>query len=266
MAYLVGTNPITSPFAHNLHNDSLAVLVCTLAFWLLLRYARTRSVTPLVVLALLAPVGFLVKQSLAVWSPLVTVAIALLGGEGWFRRAALFGVASLGAVAAAAAGGGLLWGSGWNYWVFAALANHGTSLLRAVQHAVDVWLLLGLGLAGGLVLLRNGSQRPLMVAWLVWLGLFASEVITSGIAWMLNHMAPGSMIAAAWALAAWPAPRDADSPPTPSAIGWRSRQRCAPVSTATPRCCSTMVRGSSPRWAGRSAIAAPRSVNWGSPR
>lgn len=202
MAFLVGTNPLTSSFAHNLHNDSLAVLVCTAAFWLMLRYARSRRSTELVLLACVPAVGFLVKQNLAIWAPLLTIAIALLGGPRWLRRSASFGVASFGLLGAVVAGGALLWGDPWWYWIFTALRNHGTSPLRAVQHAMEAWCYLALGLAGGMMLIRTAAHRSLMVAWLVWLALFLTEALTSGIAWMLNHMAPGSMIAGAWALAA----------------------------------------------------------------
>jgi len=44
-------------------------------------------------------------------------------------------------------------------------------------------------------------MRGLLGAWLVWLSLIIIEAYTSGIAWMLNHIGPGCLIAGIWFLA-----------------------------------------------------------------
>jgi hypothetical protein len=71
-----------------------------------------------------------------------------------------------------------------------------------------VWIYIVIGLIGGIVLLRRKSFDLLLGPWLIWLSLIVIETYTSGIAWMLNHTGPGSLIAGCWFLAAlvrvWP--------------------------------------------------------------
>ena len=69
------------------------------------------------------------------------------------------------------------------------------------------------------ILLRGERARALLGLWFVWAALFAIETYTSGIAWMLNHMGPGSFIAVVWLAAAlptvWPT-----AVPTEGGRGW----------------------------------------------
>jgi hypothetical protein len=81
----------------------------------------------------------------------------------------------------------------------------------SIQHAFDGWAFWAAGLWGGWMLLRGSRAVALLGPWLVWVLLFAVETYTSGIAWMLNHMGPGSFLAVVWFAAAlptvWPSPR-----------------------------------------------------------
>jgi hypothetical protein len=73
---------------------------------------------------------------------------------------------------------------------------------------VQTWIFPALFLIAGIALIRSTRQRALIVLWLTAVGLYAIEAYTSGIAWMLNHMAPGAVLAGVWAVAAlfatWP--------------------------------------------------------------
>jgi hypothetical protein len=88
------------------------------------------------------------------------------------------------------------------------LGKHGVSPLRSFQHLLDVWPYVAIGLIGGLILLRNDKFKLLLGPWVIWLLLISSETYTSGVAWMLNHIGPGCLIAGVWFLAgvvlAWP--------------------------------------------------------------
>jgi hypothetical protein len=67
---------------------------------------------------------------------------------------------------------------------------------------LDVWVYFVIGLVGGFVLLRGRNFQRLAGPWLIWLVLISAETYTSGIAWMINHIGPGSLIAGIWFVAA----------------------------------------------------------------
>lgn len=208
VVFLVGTNPITHPFAHNLHDDSIAVLISTAAFLMLTRYAVTRRQGYLVAFAVLPGLGFLAKQSMAIWAPLGAGTVALLGGAGWFRRAAMLGAVALALVLLPMFCGGVLWGEGWHFWIIETLGAHPVSPARSLHHALLTAAFSLLGIVALLVLWHGRDRRGLLVCWAAWLLLLATQTYTSGIAWMLNHIAPASMLAGTWAAAAlageWP--------------------------------------------------------------
>jgi hypothetical protein len=85
-----------------------------------------------------------------------------------------------------------------------------------VQHALDAWAWWAAGIWGCWVLARGERSRAILGLWLVWVALFAVETYTSGIAYMLNHMGPGSFLAGVWLAAAlpsiWPSPRSGGRP------------------------------------------------------
>ena len=202
--FLIATNSVTDAYIHNLHNDALAQLISAIGFYLLLCYVSEPRRAVLVAMALLPAVGFLVKQSLAIWAILYVLHLGLFDARRSFGRALAFGTVSIGAVAVAAAAGYAMWREHFVYWVFQVLGKHGVVPLRSFQHALMVWPYLAIGVAGGLALLRGRYFRLLLGPWVVWLCFIAAETYTSGVAWMLNHIGPGSLLAGVWFFAAMP--------------------------------------------------------------
>lgn len=213
---LMATNSITNPFVHNLHGDALAQLTTIAAYYLLLKYANTRSRAVLIGMCVLAPAGFLVKQSLIAWA-------------GWYGAFLVFCDRSWKRVLAFAAVGGMLialtlgacyliWGSPFFYWTFYVMGHHPIAPLRSLQHMLTAWPYFVGGLLGGVAVLRGTNRKMLLGAWLVGLVVIASETYTSGIAWMLNHIGPGSLIAGVWFLAGLASIWD-------SATAWRERDK-----------------------------------------
>ena len=200
--FLVATNSITDRFAHNLHGDALAQLFSMAAFYLLLSYAETRSRRVLFGMALLPGMGFFVRQSLLVWAPLYIAYLVLFDRPRSLRRAATFAAATSAAAGLVIGGCYLAWGNPFVYWVFRVLGAHAVSPLRSFQHVLDAWAYFAAGLLGGAALVRGRKAWALLGAWLLSLALLASEAYTSGVAWMLNHMGPGSLLAGVWFVAA----------------------------------------------------------------
>jgi len=206
--FLMATNSLTNPFVHNLHDDALAQLVSVTAYYLLLRYVSTRDDRVLAAMAVIPGVGFLVKQSLAIWAVLYCAQLALFDRPRSMKRLVTFAMIAFGGIGAVIAGCYALWGDNFVYWALTVLGKHGVSPLRSFQHILDAWIYFAIGLLGGVVLLRAKSFHLLLGPWLVWLSVFLMEAYTSGIAWMRNHMGPGSLIAGIWFIAAlvklWP--------------------------------------------------------------
>ena len=200
--FLIATNSITNPFSHLLHNDALAQMVTLCAYAILLAYALTGNKRLLWLMMLVPVLGFWVKQSLAIWVVLYSLQLVIFDRQRSIKHFCLFATATLTALGASVALGYVLWGNNFSYWVFTVLGQHGISPLRSFQHLLDVWPYLAIGLIGGLILLRSDKFKLLLGPWTVWLLLFLSEIYTSGIAWMLNHTGPGSLIAGVWFLAA----------------------------------------------------------------
>jgi len=205
--FLCATNAQTNPFAHALHNDGLSVLVTSAAYFLLVEYAATRRLGILVLLGLLPAAGFYVKQSLVIWAALVTGYLVVFDQPRSLRRATLYAIGAFGLAAAGYGAGRWAWGPDFHYWVIEDLGNHPFSPLRSVQHALSAWVWFAAGTASALLLFGR-AWRGIVGLWIVWLLLLAQEAWTSGIAWMLNHMGPGSLLAGAWfaaaLAAAWP--------------------------------------------------------------
>jgi hypothetical protein len=219
LLFLAATNALTNPFAHLLHNDSLALLVCAAAFLVLVEYATAPRVIWLVAMVLLPPLGFLVKQSTAIWCVLFGAWLLFFDRKPRVGRALTVGGSGLLLTLLLYWGGLALWGTDFRYWVIEGLGSHAVSPLRSVQHALDAWAYWAAGLWSCWMLVRGDNSRVLLGLWLVWAALLAMETYTSGIAWMLNHMGPGSFIAIIWLSATlpsvWPSPREA-----PNAASW----------------------------------------------
>lgn len=202
MLFLVATNGITNPFTFLLHNDALNLLLTMCTYWLLVEFTFTRSRAALIALIAMPMLGFVVKQSSVLWVGLVPLQLWLFDPQPSFRRA--FVVGFVASVLVAAAFGLLyaLWGADFIYWVFTVLKAHGVSPIRSLHHAVEAAPYWAAGLVGGMVLLPGPGLRRLIGLWLVWLALMATETYTSGIAWMMNHIGPASLIGGVWFAAA----------------------------------------------------------------
>ncbi len=207
--FLTATNTITNPFVHNLHNDSLAQLVAAAAYWLLLCYAVTGNRLTLTLMALIPALGFLVKQSLAIWAPLYCVYLLFFDLPRSLLRSLTFAAATFAVLAAVVAGCCFFWGEPFWYWAVVVMGSYRVPLVRSVQHGLVVWVYYGAGLLAALVLLRGAAARRLVGPWVIWLLFFGAETYTSGLNVTLNHLGPGSLIAGIWFLAAvtrvWPA-------------------------------------------------------------
>jgi hypothetical protein len=196
---LAATNFIANRFTYNLHGDALAQLANLAAFYLLLVYIDTRDRRVLALMALVPPVGFLVKQNLVVWALLYTIFL-LVWHRDW-KRALVFATSTGALVAAVLGACYAIWGEPFFYWTVYVLSARAVSPLRSFQHALDCWPYFAAGLLGGAASLRSIKFGPLAGAWLVWLTLITVEAYTSGIAWMLNHIGPGTLVATVWFLA-----------------------------------------------------------------
>jgi len=196
--FLIATNSITNLFTHNLHGDALAQLVTMGAYYLLLVYIETRNRWVLAAMSLVAPAGFLVKQSLVAWAGCYAGFLALWGRS--FKRLAIFVAATAGLVGAVTGICYAIWGQPFFFWTMTVLSKNGVSPLRSFQHLLDAWTYFAAGLLGGSVILTAARSKALLGAWLVGMGVLVMETYTSGIAWMLNHMGPGCLIAGVWFL------------------------------------------------------------------
>ena len=230
--FLVATNSISNLFVHNLHNDALAQFMAVAAYWLLLEYAVTKRRLPLVLMALIPTLGFMVKQSLAIWAPLYCVYLLFFDSPRSLPRLVAFGISSFASLAAVVFGCYFLWGEPFRYWAFVVMGSYHVPLIRSIQHGLAVWVYYGAGFLAALVLLRGAALRRLLGPWVIWLLFFGAETYTSGLSVTLNHIGPGSLIAGIWFLAAvtrlWPAHgRSGHAVPRPL-LAWRRGSRPRP--------------------------------------
>jgi hypothetical protein len=196
--FLIATNFLTNPFVYNLHGDSLAQALSVAAFWLLLRYTRTQNKKLLPLMAIIPSLGFLVKQSLAIWAVLYCIQLAVFEYPRSFKRLLAFGSATFGTLGIVLAASYLMWGHDFFYWTVDALSKHPISILRSFQHMLDIWPYFVIALLSAIVMLRGRNFRPLLGPWLIGMALLTAETYTSGAAWMRNHIGPGCLIASIW--------------------------------------------------------------------
>ncbi len=212
--FLLATNTKANWFVHLLHNDSLAQLVTVTAFYLLLCYVEKRSVLLLLCMAALPAAGFFVKQSVVIWGGIYTGYLIVFDRPRSWKRIAGFTVGWTGVLAAAMGVCWLLWGETFFFWTFTVISRHSVSIRRALEHGVEVWPFFLVGFAGAFLLIRSANWLRLAGPWLIWLAIFVTEIYTSGLGWMMNHIGPGSLLAGVWGIAAiaaaWPVWRDAD--------------------------------------------------------
>ncbi len=204
---LFGTLAPVSRFNVYLHNDPLALLASTLAFWLVLKHAATHKAVWIAAMAVMPSAGFLVKQYLAVWA-VVYVLYLWLDGNYSLRRVSLFALVCFGGVAATIATCLAIWGDNFRYWVFEVMGSHRVSFQMMSDRLADAGLCLALGFAGGLVLLRGTAFRRLLGLWLGWLILVLAAAYTSGVTFFPTHLGPAAMVGNVFFLAGlatlWP--------------------------------------------------------------
>jgi hypothetical protein len=207
LLFLIATNSITSRFTQALHDDALSELVTVGAFYLLLCYVQRRRMSTLLAMAVLPAAAFLVKQSLVVWAGLYAAHLLLFDRPRSLKRIAAYAALTTAGVAGVAFACYAAWGGDFLYWTVLVLGKHGVDPLRAVQHLLDVWPYMAIGILGGAVLVRSDS-KSLLGPWLIWLALMLIECYTSSIAWMINHIGPAALICGIWFCAAltiaWP--------------------------------------------------------------
>ncbi len=200
--FLVATNNITNPFVHYIHNDSLFQLAVVIAYWLLLKYSLTQKLHILVIMAVLAGFGFLIKQNFIIWILLYSMYFLFFDNPRSIIRLILFNTIALILLLTVVTVCFLIWREDFIYWVFTVLGNRHIFILRSIQHVFKVWPYLTIGLLGGLTVIQGKKNRQLLGIWFVWLLLFAIGAYTSGAAWTLSHIGPASVIAGIWFVAA----------------------------------------------------------------
>ena len=193
---LIATNSLTNHFAHNLHADSLAEAANLAAFYLLVRYVDERSWRVLALMTVMGTVGFFVRQNLLLWIFCYAGYLAVWG-KSW-KRLGIFLAASGAIYASSVAVCYAIWGKPFYYWVFYLLTTNPISPLRSIQHGLDAWVYFAALLLGAAAVLRGRNTGALLGTWLICLLVFASETYTSGLAWMMNQMGPGSLLAGVW--------------------------------------------------------------------
>jgi hypothetical protein len=220
-SFLFATNDRTNFFTVYLHNDAVALLVSTLAFWLMTKHAVTRDVRWLWPMAAIPALGFLAKQYLAIW--LVIFLLYLwLGDRNDLRRLAVFVSSSFSLLAATILGCRIVLGSPFSYWVFGVLRDIILAPARVFHlYEASGWYL-ALGVMGALVLLRGRSFERLLGIVFAWLLLLVTGFYTSGLSFHPSHLGSATMIAASFFLAAiatlWP--RDDEPLQEPRAHAW----------------------------------------------
>jgi hypothetical protein len=197
--FLIAANSITNRFVHNLNVDALAQMANMAAFYAVLVYIETRSRRVLVVMALLGPLGFLIKQTLLIWAIFYGGILVVWGDSR--KRLVVFAALTSALFLAIVAAGYSAWSGAFVFWILQELSKHAISPLRAFQHVLDSWTYFAAVLLGGVAVLRGRKLDALFGTWLISLGLLSLEAYTSGIEWMLNHMGPGCLMAGVWFLA-----------------------------------------------------------------
>jgi hypothetical protein len=207
-AWLAATDHRFNMFVHSLHNDGLALLVVVAAFSAVATHLHRPSALTWGAMALLPAAGYLVKQNLLIWAPLLALVLLVSGRERLPRVAALSAATALLAVLVTWYGY-LNWGGeDFRFWVFSALGTMGVSRARSAQNLLNAGgYVVGL-LTWSRLILLEGTTRPAFALLLATGVLVLGEAYTSGIGFTPNHLGPGVVLATLWGMLAivrsWP--------------------------------------------------------------
>lgn len=213
---LVATSPHVNRFVYTLHVDALSLLVSTISFWMMLRYAENKSIGNLILMSICPAIGFLTKQFLVSWIGVMLVFLLFIDLKN-IRRLALFLVLSCGFVLLAFGACYAMWGDNFIFWTFQVMGgerkaivfspdSYSISIVRGMDHIVRAWPEIFVGVLGGWFLLRWGDASKVGPFVAAWIALIASEALSSGAGWsVLYHFGPGVVIGAALFFSALPA-------------------------------------------------------------
>jgi hypothetical protein len=232
--FLTATAPRVNPYAHMLHADALALVVTAFTFWNLLCYLENPRPWRLILLAACPSIGFLTKQFLLIWAPLICVGLFLDSPRN-FRRVITFAFLAAGIYGLTVGLCYLLWGDPFWFWIFEVVGGqrsrivlspsaYSISLVRSMNHLMIAWGEIAIGVFGTWLLVRNDTNTRMRAVAAVWVLLIAGETLTSGAGfYVLYHFGPGVLVGMMLLLGAvpgyWPNGQDAAQ----AADGWVSR-------------------------------------------
>ncbi len=194
-------------YTHTMHNDSAALLIAAIGFWIMTRHALTGRTWLLAAMVLLPSVGFLIKQSHLMWAGVFPLYLLL---NRQTRTAVVVGTLSIAGFGITLGICWLLWGSDFFFWVFSALGAKEVSPVRTAFHLLEAGVPIAFFVFGGWGDTLFGGRSAARAVWLASVTVLMLGVWTSGAVWVHNHLGPGVMMATCWfflgIVRAWPSP------------------------------------------------------------
>jgi hypothetical protein len=157
--------------------------------------------------------GYFTKQFLINWS-VVMLIFLLLHNYKNIKALALFIITTATFIAITIGICYLLWGDAFFFWTFKIMGDDRKkivlttqgfhiSLLRSLDHTIQAWMEIVIGVIGGFVILLKHNFRKLGPLWVAWIVLISTEALSSGAGWgVLYHFGPGIVIGTIWMLSA----------------------------------------------------------------
>jgi hypothetical protein len=172
------------------------------------------------VMAVLPGIGFLAKQYLAIWAAAYVLYLWLDGSLG-FSRLVKFATGAFGSVALVIGICLAVWGVNFRYWVFQVMGSTVISFTHLTDRLAESGWHIGLGVVGGLLVLRGANARQLLAMVSSWFVLFIGASYTSGITFHSSHFGPCTQVGFCLLLAGlatlWP---DAEAASESRALAW----------------------------------------------
>src|SRR3990167_163608 len=233
--FLAATSPQTNRFVHCLHADALSLLVSMLCFLTMLLYLKSPNWKYIILMTVCTGLGYFTKQFLINWSAVMLVFL-LLHNYRDIKRLALFITTAAIFVAITIGICYLLWGNAFIFWTFEVMGGDRKkivfstqgfhiSLLRSLDHTVQAWMEIIIGVIGGILILLKRNFQKLGPLWVGWIALISTEALSSGAGWgVLYHFGPGIVIGTIWMLSAlpglWPTPKTSTNSEFPLLNYW----------------------------------------------